>query len=161
MADTEMIDGVTPSDIMSGLAEQRDTGVLCDVKLEVGRKLIPAHRSVLAAASPVFRGMFTAEFKEKTDHIIEIKDVTFDAVNAVIKAVYKHELVLTNELVPEVLHVSHMLQMNGIVDKCKAYMIENLSPQTCFTFLGLSEKYVLKDLISKANGFVLENSKNQ
>ena len=87
--------------------------------------------------------------------------MTFDAVNAVIKAVYKHELVLTNELVPEVLHASHMLQMNGIVDECKAYVIYNLSPQTCFTFLGLAEKYELKDLISKANGFVLENSKNQ
>ncbi len=151
-----MIDGVTPSDIMSGLAEQRDTGVLCDVKLKVGEKFIPAHRSVLAAASPFFRGMFTLEFKEKTDHIVKISDVTFDAVNAVIEAVYKHKLVLTSELVPEVLHVSHMLQMNGIADKCKAYMIYNLSLQTCFNFLGLSEKYDLKDLIDEANGFVLK-----
>lgn len=151
------INDLTPALIMSGQAQQRENCILCDVQLQTEGKLIPAHRSVLAAASPFFRGMFTADFKEKTDDVVKMNDLTSDALNVVIEAVYRHNLVLSNELVPEVLHASHMLQMNGIVEKCKAYMMENLSQLTCFTFLGLGEKYKFKDLISKANDFVLAN----
>ena len=115
------IEGLTPADIMSGLAEQRDTGILCDVELEVQGKFIPAHRSVLAAASPFFHAMFTAEFKEKDDKVVALNDITYDALNVVIKAIYEHDLVLTDDLVPEVLNASHLLQMSGIVTECRAY----------------------------------------
>ena len=151
------IEGLSPTEIISGLAEQRDNGILCDVELKAEGAVIPAHRSVLAAASPFFHAMFTGEFKEKNDKIVTLNDITYDALKVVIDAVYKHELVVTNELVAEVVSASHLLQMSGIVERCKTFMIENMSQTTCFTFLALAEKYEFQDLAAKANDFVLRN----
>ena len=46
------------SSILRELNDQRRDGHMCDVIVCVDGKKIPAHRNVLAAASPFFRGMF-------------------------------------------------------------------------------------------------------
>ncbi len=151
------INDLTPSLVMSGLALQRDGGILCDVELQAEGKLIPAHRAVLASASPFFYGMFTSEFREKNEKVIPLEDITFEALDVVIDSMYKFNIQLTVEIVPEVLVAAHMLQIAGIIEKCKEHMIGKMSVATCFTFLAVAEKYELKDVIAKANEFVLGN----
>ncbi len=51
----------------------------------------------------------------------------------------------------------HLLQVAGIVEKCKEYMIEKVSVATCFLFLAIAEKYELNDVKTKADEFVLGN----
>ncbi len=46
-------------EILSKLAEQREEEMFCDVKLEAEQQSIPAHKNVLAAASPYFTAMFS------------------------------------------------------------------------------------------------------
>ncbi len=151
------INDLTPALIMSGQAQQRENCILCDVQLQTEGKLIPAHRSVLAAASPFFEAMFTSEFKEKNDTVVKLNDITPDALEVVIDAIYKFNLELTIQNLPEVLAAAHMLQISGIIEKCKIHMIDNIEKRTCFTFLALGEKYEFKDVVSKANEFVLSN----
>ena len=148
---------LTPSFVMAGLASQRDNGVLYDVELQVEGKLIPAHRAVLAATSPFFYGMFTAEFREKNDKVIPMEDVTFEALELVVDAMYKFDIQLTDRNISEVFAAAHLLQVAGIVEKCKEYMIEKVSVATCFLFLAIAEKYELNDVRTKANEFILGN----
>ncbi len=154
MADTN---NLTPALIMSGQAQQRENGILCDIQLQTEGKLIPAHRSVLAAASPFFEAMFTSEFKEKNDTVVILNDITPNALECVIDAIYKFNLELTIQNLSEVLAASHMLQIKGIIEKCKIHMITNVGKQTCFVFLALAEKYEFKDVVSRANDFILAN----
>ena len=50
-----------PSQLLDTLKNMREDDSLCDVKLRVDNSLmrIPAHKVVLAAASPYFRYFFT------------------------------------------------------------------------------------------------------
>ncbi len=46
-------------EILASLAELREEEMFCDVKLNAEQRSIPAHKNVLAAASPYFRAMFS------------------------------------------------------------------------------------------------------
>ena len=48
---------------------------LSDVHIECQDKKFEAHQVILSASSPVFRGMFLAEMKEKKSQLVEIKDL--------------------------------------------------------------------------------------
>ena len=148
---------LTPSFVMSGIATQRASGILCDVELKAEGKVIPAHRNVLAAASPFFYGMFTSDFKEKDDKVINLENVTFDALEMVIDSIYKFKIKLTDRLVPEVFAAAHLMQISGIIEQCKKHLMEKMSKATCFTFLAIAEKYELKDVITRANECILGN----
>ncbi len=148
---------LTPDSIMSELASQRNSDTLCDVKLKVEGKVIPAHRAVLAAASPFFHGMFTADFKEREDKIVVLNDITSEALNMVVDCIYTFKIELTNEMLPGILAASHMLQIGDIVEQCKKHMTENISDQSCLTFMALAEKYDFTDLAEKANEFIPAN----
>ena len=52
------------------------------------RKLIRAHKVLLAEVSPVFRGMLFGPLKE-TREVIEVKDTTHEAFNTMIKYIYQ------------------------------------------------------------------------
>lgn len=45
------------------LDELRQQNQLCDVRIRVGNREYVAHRAVLAATSPYFRGMFTGKWQ--------------------------------------------------------------------------------------------------
>ncbi len=148
---------LTPGFVMSGVAAQRASGILCDVELQAEGKVIPAHRTILAAASPFFYGMFTSDFKEKTEKVVTLEDVTFDALKVVIDSIYKFKIKLTNRIVPEVFAAAHLMEISGLIEQCKKHMIEKMSKATCFSFLAIAEKYELKDVVDKVNEFVLAN----
>ncbi len=148
---------LTPGFVMSGVAAQRANGILCDVELQAEGKVIPAHRTILAAASPFFYGMFTSDFKEKTEKVVTLEDVTFDALKVVIDSIYKFKIKLTNRIVPEVFAAAHLMEISGLIEQCKKHMMEKMSKATCFSFLAIAEKYELKDVVDKVNEFVLAN----
>ena len=74
------------------LNDQRRDGHMCDVIICVDGKKIPAHRNVLAAASPFFRGMFgEGRFSEATKREVNLA-VNKDAALAIINTIYTGEL---------------------------------------------------------------------
>ena len=63
--------------ILDGLGALMESGSLADVDLIVEGKGFPAHKAVLAAASPVFHRMFTGDFKEGKDGKVEVEVSVF------------------------------------------------------------------------------------
>ncbi len=49
-------------EILAGLAEQREEEMFINVRLRAEGQTIPAHRNVLAAASPYFKAMFSGRY---------------------------------------------------------------------------------------------------
>ncbi|GFS45245.1 TD and POZ domain-containing protein 3 [Nephila pilipes] len=60
-------------------------GILCDTELRAENKTFPAHILVLSARSPVFRVMFTEDFKEKAKGCVDIADLDSDTVHKMLR----------------------------------------------------------------------------
>lgn len=70
----------------------------CDVILlaDDGVK-IPAHKVILASASPVFLTMFNENFKEKNKQVIPIKGINSTILNVLFDYIYTFKLNVTVE----------------------------------------------------------------
>ena len=63
--------------VLSGLATLRQEALLCDIELRAEDQTVSAHKAVLAAASPYFRAMFSGNFSESQDRVVQLGEITF------------------------------------------------------------------------------------
>ena len=143
--------------VLKGLDELRDRKLLCDVHLVAEGATFPAHRVVLAAASPYFQAMFTGGFKENQMNEITLNDTSSKGLDCVMVAIYTGELSLSEEKVCDILPLASQLQLNQIVQHCERFLSRNITTQTCLAFLSVAEKYDLQEAVNKCNKFVPEN----
>ncbi len=144
-------------EVMKGLASLRDEDVLCDIQLEAEGQRISAHKAVLAAASPYFKGMFSGKFKETMEEVVPMKEVTFQGLRSVVDCIYTTNITLDMTNIEQVLPAAHLLQMNDIIKECVNWMNTKISTANCLQFLGMAEKFDIEKLESKVNEFILKN----
>ena len=76
---------------------------LSDVTIGVGDKIIPAHKLILCARSPVFTAMLTGAMKEATEgHVRFSTDFSVAAVKQLLTHIYTFEVRLEAHTVLEV-----------------------------------------------------------
>ena len=143
--------------VLRRLGELRDQELLCDVHLVAEGAKFPAHRVVLAAASPYFQAMFTGGFKENQMREITLNDTSSVGLNCVLDAIYTAELSLSKENVCDILPVASLLQLNEIVEGCEGFFMAKVSAQNCLSFLSAAEKFDLQEAVDVCNNFILEN----
>jgi len=78
------------SQLLASMKAMRDDESLCDVTLCVDNSSIrvPAHKVVLAAASPYFRKMFSYGFKEAQNGEVKFHDLSPDVLLSVVHFIY-------------------------------------------------------------------------
>ena len=143
--------------LLKGLDELRNQALLCDVHLVAEGSTFPAHRVVLAAASPYFQAMFTGGFKENELNEILLKDTSSKGLKCILDAIYSAELLLSEKNVSDVLPVASHLQLNETVNFCERFLSGNVTVQNCLSFLSVAEKFDLQEAVEKCNTFVLNN----
>ena len=143
--------------LLRGLDELRDRKLLCDVHLVAEDATFPAHRVILAAASPYFQAMFTGGFKENELNEIVLKDTSSKGLKCILDAIYSAELLLSEKDVSDVLPVASHFQLNEVVDFCERFLYGNVTVQNCLSFLSVAEKFDLQEAVEKCNTFVLNN----
>ena len=143
--------------VLKGLEDLRDQELLCDVHLVAEGAKFPAHRVVLAAASPYFQAMFTGGFKENQMSEITLNDTSSKGLESVLDAIYTGELLLLEENVCDVLPVASLLQLSEIVKHCEDFLIAKVSADNCLSFLAAGEKYDLQEAVDSCNKFIMEN----
>ena len=104
--------------LLRGLDELRKSGVLCDIKLIVESKEFDAHKSVLASCSTYFRVMFTTSMIEKEKDQIEIKDISTEGLDAVLKFIYTNTINITRNNIHDILHAATLLQVEPVIRFC-------------------------------------------
>ena len=70
---------------------------MSDIQIKCGDKTFDAHQVILSTWSPVFRGMFQAEMKEKETKIVEIQDLEPDVMLEMLKFIYIGSCDISNE----------------------------------------------------------------
>ena len=127
--------------------------LLSDVKFIVpasnsesgSRKMIPAHKFVLAIGSPVFYAMFFGEMAE-TKNSIELPDCEYESVLELFRYLYTDEVNLTGSNVMHVLYLAKKYMLTSLADKCSAYLHENLEASNVFSILPHAMKFDDQDL---------------
>ena len=129
----------------------------CDIKLIVGNKTIPAHKSLLVAASEYFRAMFGGDFVESYRKEIAMPGLSESGLTVVIDALYTGCLNLTDDNVLEILSTADQLEMKDILDCCEDFLVSATDTANCFQLLQLSEKYTLPRLNQEIEQFIIRN----
>ena len=143
--------------VLIGLASLQKDGLLCDVQLQVGGQQLSAHRAVLAAASPYFHAMFSGGFKETKSNIVQMQEISFDGLKAIVDCIYTTKIKPTSENISDILPAAHLMQMDDIFTECKEWMPEKITKMNCFPFLKLAEKYGLEEVETAIHKFIMQN----
>ena len=130
--------------------------LLSDVKFIVpvsnseseSRKMIPAHKFVLAIGSPVFYAMFFGEMAE-TKNSIELPDCEYESLLELFRYLYTDEVNLTGSNVMLVLYLANKYMLPSLADNCGAYLQENLEASNVFSILPHAKKFEDQDLESR------------
>ena len=127
--------------------------LLSDVKFVVpmstgeseSKKVIPAHKFVLAISSPVFYAMFYGQMAETTDSI-ELPDCDYESLLELFRFMYTDEANLNGSNVMQVLYLANKYIVPSLVEKCTAYLRDNLKASNVFCILPHAQKFEDKDL---------------
>ena len=109
------------------------------------RKMIPAHKFVLAIGSPVFCAMFYGKMAESTD-AITLPDCEYDSLLEFFRYLYSDEVNLTGSNVMHVLYLAKKYMVPSLVDKCCEFLRDNLEAANVFSILPHAKKFEDKDL---------------
>ena len=127
--------------------------LLSDVKFAVpvstdqskSKKVIPAHKFVLAISSPVFYAMFYGQMAETKDSI-ELPDCGYESLLEMFRFMYTDEVTLSGSNVMQVLYLANKYMVPSLAEKSTTYLRDNLKASNVFCILPHAQKFEDKDL---------------
>uniref|UniRef100_A0A3B1IZZ9 Kelch like family member 23 n=1 Tax=Astyanax mexicanus TaxID=7994 RepID=A0A3B1IZZ9_ASTMX len=138
----DFCDPVHPAEMLDALRDFRAEGLFTDVTLlsDSGRVLL-CHRMVLAARSPFFRAMFTADMREKRDKSVHLPGLDSEVLGAVIDFIYTSRITITqsNAFLIRLLDVDNCLGMQAFAE---LHMCRNLEVEARRTMLSRFKELV-------------------
>ena len=144
--------------LKSGICQLFKEQSLTDIKLTVGCKEFPCHKIVLAAASPVFKAMFTCDMAEKKQDKVQLKEFTNSSImGSVLDYIYTGKIVLNKDTVEQTLAMGDYLQMPQLTNICEQYMIDFLNGDNCIEMYFFARSHGCFDLAYNARNCICRN----
>lgn len=144
-------------DAFECFSEFRDHGLLCDILLCVENKEIPAHRVILAAASPYFRAMFLGKLAESNQDRVVLYEIDAAAVESLVRYVYTGVVEVDEFNVQSILYASTLLQIDKVQEACCEFLLKALDVCNCLGIRALAETLSCRELFEIAHQFVIDH----
>ncbi|XP_023318659.1 speckle-type POZ protein B-like [Trichogramma pretiosum] len=120
---------------------------------------VPAHKNILAAASPVFRGMFTHNMLENKENSVKITDTTKNTVIEMLRYIYTARVIINEvDIIIELLEVAEKYQIDNLKIKCEKILCSDLSSENAIKILIAAHKYKAKYLEDETIKFITTNT---
>ena len=133
-------------EICKAVESLRQSRGLCDVVLASGDIRFPAHRLILAAASPVLKRNFSIRPNGRL--VVSLPAVDHETLGLSIHYMYTGNCHLELGNVSGLLDVSSLLEINTLRNDCVLYIQQNVNQNNCVHFyelgITLSEKEVVQ-----------------
>ncbi|KAG5852037.1 hypothetical protein ANANG_G00058180 [Anguilla anguilla] len=116
------------SDVLRNLNELRRRDILTDATLVVGTASLQAHCAVLIACSGYFYSLFsrlTLGARERSVSLSLPESLDAGSVSLLLDFMYTSRLPLSARTVPGVLAAATYMQMEHVVDTCRAFMLKS------------------------------------
>lgn len=136
-----------------------------DITFFVAGKPVAAHRSLLAARSPVFMAELFGDMREKAPRCVEIKDMEVEVFRAMLRFVYTDtvpELDLLNgeqatAMAQHLLEAADRYGLNRLKRICVEKVCTTINVDTVATTLALAEQHGCSKLKARCMKFALDN----
>ncbi|XP_030589397.1 kelch-like protein 7 isoform X2 [Archocentrus centrarchus] len=132
----------------------RKQGIFCDVTLVVQGKYFPAHRIVLAAASHVFRLMFTTKMKESVCPEVELRSVEPEIIELLLEYIYTSQISVDRNNVQLLLNVANQYQIEPVKTLCVKFINGQIDATNCLGISALADYMNCPELQMAAEEFV-------
>ncbi|XBI51801.1 BTB/POZ and MATH domain-containing protein 1-like [Aegilops tauschii subsp. strangulata] len=136
---------VPPSDIAEHIGKLLEDDEGFDVTFCVRRKTIGAHRSILAARSPVFKAELFGPMKEaRTPRRVTIKDMQPGVFSALLHFIYTDSLPdgdKNTDMIQHLLVAADRYAMERLKLACQSILCENLNMDTVATTWALADQH--------------------
>eukprot|EP01080_Neovahlkampfia_damariscottae_P001981 gene1981-1489_t len=141
----------------------------CDVTFLVGdiskkEELKPchAHKIILAARCPFFRGLFFMGFKETKMKEIKIPNISYDIFVLFIEYLYTGNILITKEIVMQLLPVADQYNVDNLRRGCFEFLVKNINKDSVIQMLLEAQdgkyRFNCDELISKCLKFIEKNT---
>ena len=120
---------------------------------------IDAHKNILAARSPVFRGMFASGMAEAESSVVNLDTLSPAALRSLVHFIYAEELndgALDD--VEGLLAVADQYQMRRLMALCEEKLRESLDVESAAARLVLADKHHAEQLKVTCLDYIKENS---
>jgi speckle-type POZ protein len=106
-----------------------------DVSLNVKGRNILVHKNILCARSSVFEAMFDHELSESQKNQVNIEDVSYDTLYALVKFIYSEKVEKLEDLAADLMMAADKYHIDDLKKKCVEYLREHLSIENAITCL--------------------------
>ncbi|XP_078150670.1 BTB/POZ and MATH domain-containing protein 2-like [Carex rostrata] len=149
--DTRVAPIVEPSILYKQLGTLLSVEKGADINFEVDGRSFPAHRSVVAASSPVFRAQLSGLMKEAKEKSIKITDIKAPAFEALLLYIYTDNLPETKMLTDtgmaqHLLVAADQFALDKLRISCEKKLCEGLKVSNVCTVLSLADQHNLSTL---------------
>ncbi|XP_069966839.1 kelch-like protein 5 [Bactrocera oleae] len=134
-----------------------DEQSLVDVSFKVSNPtaIIPAHRLILAAASPYFENLFNGH--QGINPVIEITDIDSDVFERIITFCYTGQALITVNNVGAMLKAAIVLQLDDIITSCVDYLMTHINEFTLQAAHTLARETQCECLKKRINEHEIQN----
>lgn len=141
---------------------------LSDVILCVDKQEFKAHKTILAAQSPIFKSMFSVDMRETRSGRVEITDTDPAAVREMLDFIYTEKTSIdrlpeqpnNGDLAIKVLQIADRYQVDGLKSVCEDILVRKLSKNTVGGLSNIADAYNAAYLKERARAFVKINSED-
>ena len=136
--------------------------LMCDIELvaqypDQMKRVISAHKIVLAANIPYFKAMFLSGMNESTANRIHVQNVHPDSLYEMVKFAYTGYLTITPDTAQTILSAAHFLQLPSITTVAVNLMLKNLTAMNCLGMYKFAQASDVFDLQQAAFKFTTDN----
>ncbi|KAL3508321.1 hypothetical protein ACH5RR_027722 [Cinchona calisaya] len=145
---------------LASLGRMLSEGIHTDIVINASDGSIGAHRAVLAARSPVFRGMFSHDLKEKEFSTVDISDMSIEACQAFLSYIYGNiqtEEFLTHRLA--LICAADKYDISDLKEACHESLLEDIDSKNALERLQTASLYQLPKLKNSCMRYIVKFGK--
>ncbi|MFT7808616.1 speckle-type POZ protein-like A isoform X1, partial [Arapaima gigas] len=131
-----------------------------DCSLYVGGQEFKAHKSILAARSPVFNAMFEHEMEESKKNRVDISDVDPDVFKEMMGFIYTGKAPNLDKMADNLLAAADKYALERLKVMCEEALCSSLSVENVADILILADLHSAEQLKAQAIDFINRQSSN-
>ncbi|XP_042903330.1 BTB and MATH domain-containing protein 42 [Parasteatoda tepidariorum] len=136
-------------------------GKFCDVKLRTAEKIVPAHKSLMCARSPVLSAIFDRLKLEGQIDTVDFTDTDAETVLSFLEFLYTDTITNTaSDHIFKLILLANKYQVNALKEYCSDILMSKLSTENVCEVISVAEAINLLNLKLSALEYIKANKKD-